>query len=503
MVQCFSGYDSSVWESNLELVESGKRLAWDMLIPMLLLGLMGSLKPLSLSQPSVSSSGSSFRLNDSLLRVYAPYTYYSSELVSSSTLTPPTTMMGLIPSLYTFDLSYVIRLALLSLLSPVAMDLLFNHFAPLFIQVCSRLIVVLIARKGPDADARIALAQRVKIGRVIRRHGYDLYLPPPPSPLLSLVQQPLLENNNDQTKSNVDDGAGPTKATGPSLNNMEQHQQQHQPQQPPSPASKDSQNKKIIQSLLFFPGFGICHSAYSDVASRMSDMGIPVAVVSLEPFRLAHNVLGGGMNDVKRLLKLAGKEVVQYYKRAQKNENINAIEDCADQTMIVEWALGGHSMGGYAVLQLGEELLEINEQPSITLRDGSISKVSNQLIVWAAGPFVDSVPDLRTTTLSPLSSYRDKSHTAVSKPLKVLILLASKDEIAKFQSEQQKLELLSKLPKRTTLLHTIDGGNHSGFASYNTATKKSKQSTDGTRDIPLEVQHVEACSRTVCFLLQK
>ncbi len=61
----------------------------------------------------------------------------------------------------------------------------------------------------------------------------------------------------------------------------------------------------LIPSLFFFPGFGIDHAAYSDVAARISDSGIAVAVISLEPLRLAHKALGGGIDDLRRLLRVA------------------------------------------------------------------------------------------------------------------------------------------------------------------------------------------------------
>ena len=149
-------------------------------------------------------------------------------------------------------------------------------------------------------------------------------------------------------------------------------------------------------------------------------------------------------------------------------------------------------MGGYAALQLGGEILQMHELPSVTLRDGSVSQVGTQIIAWAAGNIVQSVPNLRTNELGT----REKKT-----PLRVLILLASNDNIAKFASNSQRLELMSKLPQRTTTLNTIAGGNHCGFASYDTAVENAKVSLDGVRDIPLEVQHGEACSQTVHFLL--
>jgi len=315
------------------------------------------------------------------------------------------------------------------------MDLLFHHFAPIFIQVFSRLKVVLMSHKGPDASTKAALLERVRAGRVVRRHAYDLYLPP--------------------------------KTTDAKLD--------------------------PITSLLFFPGFGIHHSAYADVASQISDYGIPVTVVSLEPLRLAHLKLGGGMDDVRSLIKSAGKEVVEYCKNNMQENNLDIEGNSGGNikgNIIVEWAIGGHSMGGYNTLQLAEELVQPDcEPPLVLLDDGSTSRVGSQIVVWAAGNIVESVPNLR------------KAESSL--PLRVLILLASNDSIAKFSSRQQKRDFLSKLPKKSRL-DTIKGGNHSGFASYDTTREKSSTFLiNGLRDIPLKSQQEEAARRTANFLLTK
>jgi pimeloyl-ACP methyl ester carboxylesterase len=218
------------------------------------------------------------------------------------------------------------------------------------------------------------------------------------------------------------------------------------------------------------------HSSYADVASRISDYGIPVAVASLEPLRLAHKKLGGGMDDVRRLIRLAGEELVMHYKRLHLDEKV-----------VIEWALGGHSMGGYNALQLAEVLQASNGQVnSVSLKNGSISRLGAKIVAWAAGTNAQSFPDLRDATL-----------------LRVLILLAFNDSIASISSPQQKQQLLSKLPKRTRLIK-INGGNHSGFASYDDASKKSgTMSANGPRHISLELQQKEASRLTASFLLHK
>mmetsp|Transcript_31150 Transcript_31150/g.56522 ORF Transcript_31150/g.56522 Transcript_31150/m.56522 type:complete len:455 (-) Transcript_31150:380-1744(-) len=428
LIECWSSYDPPAWESQLELVNSGIKLGLDILIPTLLLCLVGSFLPSPSLGASIDADGlPSFLVQKSMVDVFSPSTSALASLPPTST-SSATIRYSLSSN---FDLTYLLRLITLSIISPITMDVIFNHFAPILIQVFSRLKFVLMSRNGPDASTKAALLQRVRMGRAIRRHAYDLYLPP---------------------------------------------------------KSSDAAKLDHITSLLFFPGFGIHHSAYADVAGSISDYGVPVTVVSLEPFRLAHKALGGGMDDVRRLIKSAGKEVAKYYKHMHgenvDNEKNSIGNEERDGNIIVEWALGGHSMGGYNALQLAEELIK-TDPPSVLLHDGSISRVGSQIVAWAAGTVVEGVPNLLEAG-SPSQ-------------LRIFILLASNDEFAKFSSQQQKHQLLSKLPK-TSRLETIQGANHSGFSSYDAASKKGS-AFDGPRDITLEAQHKEASSRTARFLL--
>lgn len=414
IVECFRFYDASVWNANLELFESGLKLGMDILLPALLLSLVGSILPTSVGVGGPIPVGGF----PPFLDAFSPYTSHSSALSSSPrSRTPyvpkyPFLTLG-------FDLNYLMRCIALSIASPIAIDLLLHNFAPILIQAFSRLRVVLLSHKGPDASTKVALSKRVQTGRAICRRAYDLYFPP-------------------------------KSVCGPKID--------------------------CITSLLFFPGFGVHHSAYADVCAQISDYGIPVVVVSLEPLRLAHKNLGGGIEDVRRLIQLAGDDLVQYYKQLQDDRNIS-----------FEWALGGHSMGGYNALQLAE-VLQANSGDtirSVMLKDGSISRIGSDIVAWASGTTALSFPDLSS------SSFR------------VFILLATNDAIARISSRQQKQQIVSKLPKRTKLVK-IKGGNHSGFASYDDASSKSGTTlVNGPRHITLESQQKEASSLTASFLLYK
>lgn len=332
--------------------------------------------------------------------------------------------ISLPPSTSIIDMSYIGRLFTLSIFSPVTFDILFRHFLPITRITLRRLVVVLGSRKAADTRAKAILSQRLREGRAKRRRGYDLYFPPKQVDKLGIKQR----------------------------------------------------GKVLIPSLFFFPGFGIDHVAYSDLAARISDEGIAVAVISLEPLRLAHKALGGGIDEIRRFVRVAGKDISKYYK-----------DDSSP--LIIEWNIGGHSMGGYNSLQLAEDIMNQSEVPSVILKNKkSVSRIGSDIVVWAAGNIVDGVPNLRINKRPPL---------------RVLVLNGSNDGIVQM-SPQQKRALLSRLPKSTTELRSIKGANHSGFASYDTASKSSSTfAMNGPRTISVEAQHHEACSRTTRFLLDR
>ena len=420
MVRCFASYDPS-WSQSLELMSSGMKIGLTMLLPTIALILIGSILPSSTTTATIDNYGDGGRLlSPSLVNSFSPY------ISQAASLALPTTTAT--SNNNDIDVQYIGRLGTLSLLSPVTYDIVFHHFLPILKMTISRLIVVLMSRKSSDESCRTILSQRVRSGRVKRRRGdYDLYFPP--------------KDNKLRIKRS---------------------------------------GKTLIPSLVFFPGFGIHHSAYADVAARMSDAGIAVAVVSLEPLRLAHEALGGGIDDIRRLIRLAGEDISSYYNYKDNSSGL-----------IIEWSLGGHSMGGYNSLQLAEaiEQQSHSESTSVILKNKkSISRVGLDIIVWAAGNLVDIMPNLRINKRPPL---------------RVLLLNGTNDGIVKI-SPKQKRQLLSKLPKSTTELRTIKGANHSGFASYDTASMKSSTfSFNGHRTITLEEQQKEACSQTVRFILDR
>jgi dienelactone hydrolase len=195
-----------------------------------------------------------------------------------------------------------------------------------------------------------------------------------------------------------------------------------------------------IPGFIFLPGAYVDHTAYAPIAAKLSDKGIVVAVLSMEPIRLAAPFLGGDPIDVIQAMKRASKVV-----RATSS------------SPHIQWNIGGHSAGAYAALRLARQV--------------HVEKCC----IWAAGNLDGMVPDLSML------------------PLDVLTILASNDKFA-FLTDQMKSRFLSKMPKNTSI-KTIIGGNHAGFGAY-----PSNEIFDGTNDIGQGKQHELVCSITASFL---
>ena len=462
LMTCWSAYDPSTWTPLLETYDRTVRFALvEMLVPALLLGLLGSLsrdasRPtpvVELCSSEAASSSSSFA-RSSLVGALSPY---ASVLATSARADPdnnycstairlPFQHLGL-----TLDAPRLARYAALAIASPASLHALLA-LLPVLSRALGRLGAVIASGKRPDADAIAALSRGAKAGRVVRRRRYDLYLPPP-------------ERRFRRTTAGGGEKGGD------------------------------------VAGLLFYPGFGVHHGAYAEVMTRLSERGVVVCVASLEPFRLAHESLGGGMDDALRLVESAGRDASDYLARG------NAMDDDSDNhrdDVRVEWALGGHSMGGYNAMQLAKRRAEMmrrgddddgnaSSRQSSSSSSATLSKMGKRIVLWAAGTHALDVPDLRDSGC------------------RALLLLGSNDEIAKFASGREMDEVLaSKFPTADgghggggcTVLRSIRGANHSGFASYDADSKRSKTFLmNGRRDISLDEQHEEASTLTARFLL--
>jgi hypothetical protein len=221
-----------------------------------------------------------------------------------------------------------------------------------------------------------------------------------------------------------------------------------------------SKNRNGTQPvLLFIPGAGVDHSAYSTVADKMSrDHSIIVVVISLEPFRMA----------ATELLEMG--TILHAVKTVELLWN----ERCQSDDYNLDFSLGGHSYGAYASMRIAPSLASY-------LRGNSTKSL--KLILWAFGSYPQYFTDL--------SSYEN---------IESQVILGSNDGIVVFDNDDSWDLFRSILPPKSRI-HYIKGGNHCNFASYNVPRPFIEM--NGSPDISKELQQELAINHTVAFLLQK
>lgn len=161
-------------------------------------------------------------------------------------------------------------------------------------------------RSPPLPEAISCLEDRIDRNRAYRTRQYDIYLPPTP------------------TNDVMGDGE----------------------KEPPS----------HHHALLLLPGALIDHESYSEIAARISDAGIFVVVLSLEPMRMASKHLG--KTSIKSLVRLTQQV-------SKKHPQIH------------NWSIAGHSFGGYRVAELVAAEATTNEGLSTLLP-------FQKFILWAS-----------------------------------------------------------------------------------------------------------------------
>jgi hypothetical protein len=245
------------------------------------------------------------------------------------------------------------------------------------------------------------LQERIRTNRAYRTRRYDVYLPPqPPS-------------------------AAASSSSSSSNNNSDNHNNNNNPQQQ--------------RAILFFPGALVPHTAYAEVASRLSDDGLVVVVVSAEPLRLAHYMLGADRASMGKVMK-----------HVQKKLRLLLLSGCDDDDddddgNHVEWTLMGHSMGSFAAMRLFDEFQKNDKKKR---RENKPFVISNRLVLWGVAPFVPFATDLT----------KHEQHA------KLLIVQGSNDYLRDLlQADNDALEAL--FPFQTNM-EMIAGGTHDGFGSY-------------------------------------
>ena len=217
--------------------------------------------------------------------------------------------------------------------------------------------------------------------------------------------------------------------------------------------------------LIFYPGALVDRTAYASIASRLSDMGILVAVVNLEPCRVV-------LNSDNYKCKEEVMRII-YDSLFTPGEGLWEVE---------EWAVGGHSMGGHtAITVLGKEM----------------SSTIKKLVLWG----VSSYPNCRPLRDIP--------------GMNVLVINGSNDAISKSTklNSSKHIEFKAKMPPEPpasvgdsianfengyTYKVIIEGGNHAGCAHYGPQTYPFP---DGERTITLEQQQSQTAEMTAKFLL--
>jgi hypothetical protein len=218
------------------------------------------------------------------------------------------------------------------------------------------------------------------------------------------------------------------------------------------PVESFSQTSNTQQALLLLPGALIPHVAYAETASRLSDMGILVAVVSMEPFRLAYHHTGADQKSIK--------SIMQQIQRKQQQK--------------LQWTIMGHSMGSFAAMHLFDKLLQQGHcRPS-----GDIV-IRNRIVLWGVAAFVPFVTDL--------------SHHFTTE---VLLVQGTKDTLREMLKHGNQV-LEASFPPRTVTEY-IKGGTHDGFGSYTSPTVIA-----GSFDQKRIKQQEQACKVTAEFLLDQ
>jgi len=231
------------------------------------------------------------------------------------------------------------------------------------------------------------------------------------------------------------------------------------------PPLSSSGERKAKVGFVFYPGALVDRTAYSPVATMLSDRGIMVIVANLEPTRLLlrvynYNLREKVMRMINDALFLGGKGIWE----------------------VDEWSIGGHSMGCFA---------------AITAVAQEMSSTIKKVVLYGSG----SYPDKTYADCPPL---RDAAG------VNALVINGSEDLIAKstLLSGPEKEKVFREnmppiLPANTsacsrTISKTINGGNHAGCASYGPQTFPL---ADGVRTITMEEQQKMTAKLTADFLL--
>ena len=240
----------------------------------------------------------------------------------------------------------------------------------------------------------------------------------------------------------------------------------------PSLSSKGERKAKI--GFVFYPGALVDRTAYAPVATILSDRGIMVVVVNLEPTRLLLSAYN--YNFKEKIQRMISDALLN----SPSGDGVWEVD---------EWSIGGHSMGANA---------------AITAVAKDMSSTIKKVVLYGSGAFPDK-------TFSDCPPLRDAAG------VKVLVINGSEDTFATstvFYPDKERV-FREKMPPVIsshatafafaagvhgyTIRETIEGGNHAGCASYGPQTFPFP---DGVRTIALEEQQKNTAKLTADFLLR-
>lgn len=345
------------------------------------------------------------------------------------------------------------RLLFVTLISPWSLNCLYELYCQLSAMLVS-LRKIFEQQLSTLTRATDVLKLRIRHGRAYRTLGYDVYLPP------SLASYSVINTDVD-----VD-------------------------------ASADA-DTKTPRALLFIPGASVSHEAYSEVAARLSDKGFVVAVMSLEPLRLAGRYFGTNFASVQRIIGDVTSDIfVAAFSERQKAylEKFGKLPQQMLPIKTVKWTLMGHSLGAFAAMQLFRELVDNpNKKHNLKLTSINVGmsgdkKLSTavdvvfgkKMVLWGVAAFVNFATDLSD-----------------QKDAKILVIQGTNDDIVDMTRSLQG-ELDACFPSSTRTEH-IAGGTHQGFGSYKSVFLPEKNGSK-KKCITLDQQHKRACHATVRFL---
>jgi len=204
---------------------------------------------------------------------------------------------------------------------------------------------------------------------------------------------------------------------------------------------------QVSKAVIFYPDLFINKTAYTSVMSALSDVGVLVLVVNLDPLRIPMHMNGGSRK---------GSASTTVLKITFEIGKLLGIQ-------VEEWIMMSHGEGMCAVTDVIRNSI-------------AGSKRKPKCILW-----------------SPTSFFHDLRKVHAS----VLVVSASASTGAKRSNADHILK--KRLPDDSTIIHNISGGSHSGFAHYGPGTCRKEM----IRTKSLDEQQKEARERTIDFIFQR